>query len=103
MKIYNVGPDELCDWDLEQVGEGYDWLVYWYEVGCYDGDGEAVALRKDGMVEIKCLGHCSCYGPMDDWATGISEVSLEELLRDKDSVHDIAVREEIMSKVRELV
>ena len=104
MRVYNVGPDQLKDYDLAYVKEdGYEWLIYWYEEGYYDGSGEAVALRKDGQLVIKNLGHCSCYGPMEDWETGATIVSVGEFLKPKDSVHDITVMEAVMSEARKLL
>jgi len=113
MKIYDVGPDKLEDYDLNWVGGykedhqqgdgGYEWVVYWYENEYYEGYGQAVALRKDGLVEVKDLSHCSCYGPMEHWATEASTISVEELLRKKDNVHDLQIREEVEEKVRQLI
>lgn len=32
MKIYNVGPDELNEYELERAGEEeFEWLVVFYE------------------------------------------------------------------------
>ena len=103
MKIYNVGPDELTDYGLKYMDGAYKWLVYWYEIGGYDGSGEAVALREDGMLVVKNLGHCSCYGPMEDWATGSSVVSRDEYLRKKEDIHDLTVMEAVDEKVRKLL
>jgi len=44
--------------------EGYD-VWYWYQTGSYDGQGGMV-LRKDGKWYFHDLGHCSCYGPMEE-------------------------------------
>ena len=103
MKIYQLG-DELCDWDLNEVSDAdFEWLIHDYEIGCYDGSGQAVALGKDGRVWVKDLGHCSCYGPMDSWETGCSIITVEELLREKDDVHDIRINGTILSKAKELL
>lgn len=50
--------------DLEVKGE-WDWVVTYYKVGSYEGDGEAV-FYKDGKVAIVNLSHCSCHGPGSD-------------------------------------
>ena len=42
-------------------------VIYWYESGDYDGSGEALAHRLDGLFEGMPLGHCSCDGPGQDW------------------------------------
>lgn len=104
MKIYNVGQDVLSEeYDLGQVvKEKYLWLVYWYENGGYDGHGEAVALGTDGMLYRTGLSHCSCYGPMDGFG-GVTAITKEEFLRDKDDIFDYDARKEVKDKVRELL
>jgi len=78
------------------------WLVYSYEdYDGYSGGGQAVALTNDGMVLVKDLGHCSCYGPFDGW--GDKPITVEELLRAKEDVHDLQIMEDVMVKVRELL
>lgn len=105
MRIFNVGPCDLSqEYDLREVKEDdYQWIVYWYEYESYEGQGEAVALRKDGTIVVKDLGHCSCYGPMDEWETGCSSFSKNEFLAKRESVHDYYNREEVMAKVLELL
>ncbi len=103
MRIYNVGTDELSDWDFNEVKEEkYKWIVYWYENGGYDGSGEAVAMDQDGLLHCKNLGHCSCYGPMDSWETGCATMTVEEFLKDKDSIMDYDCKDEIKKQVRRL-
>jgi hypothetical protein len=104
MRIYNVGTDELSDWDFNEVSQDkYKWIVYWYENGGYDGNGEAVALGKDDdKLYCKNLGHCSCYGPMDSWETGCTMMSVDEFLKDKDDIFEYDCKEEIKKKVRRL-
>jgi hypothetical protein len=98
MDVYNVGHDELSEWDLEYA-KGAVWFVYSYEDGGYDGSGEGVALMPDGQLQCFNLSHCSCYGPME---SGIF-TSVEEYLRPKDSVHDYYSKPEVEAKVRELL
>lgn len=43
----------------------YDLIITDYRSGQYDGDGEAIILKNNKIVLLN-LGHCSCYGPMDD-------------------------------------
>lgn len=104
MQIYNVGKDELNQYDLNVLSpEAYEWLVYEYvDYDGYSGGGMAVALRKDGQLQYKDLGHCSCYGPMSDWF-GSSTVSIEEFFRHKDNIHDIDWSPALKSKVKELL
>ena len=103
MKIYQAGPDKPDLYEYEMCQEAYQWLVHWYEDGGYDGSGQAVALHQDGTVYVKNLDHCSCYGPFDSWETSCQKITVEELLRDKDSIHDIEIRDEIMTEVRKLL
>jgi hypothetical protein len=55
-----------------------DAIFYWYVNGGYDGYGALIAV-KDNRWYIKDLGHCSCYGPLEDFATDISEYTIEKL------------------------
>jgi hypothetical protein len=105
MEIYNVGKDELRDWNFTDIkGELYRWMVYDYVDGGYDGDGTAVAYREDaGLLYCKNLSHCSCYGPLDSWETSCVKMTVEEFLRDKDSIMDYDCKDAIKRKVRELV
>lgn len=105
MLIYNVGVDELREWDFREVkAEAYKWIVYDYQDGGYDGSGVAVAYKEEnGLLYIKNLGHCSCYGPMDSWETECYVMTVAELLRDKDSVMDFDCKDAIKNKVRELI
>lgn len=99
--VHSVGPDD--PYDIGNVClEDYQWFVYWYEDMGYDGRGQAVALRKDGLVDVLNLGHCSCYGAIDGMDVQAT-VDMNELLRDKDDIHDLDVRQEIKSKVREII
>lgn len=102
MRCFNVGPDDLTS-DLAQFEDRYEWVVYWYESGDYDGGGEAVALRKDGKIDVWNLSHCSCYGPLDEWDHKPDVYSVEEFLRDKENIHDLTVKSEVEKKARRLL
>ena len=54
-------------------------IVYWYEVGDYDGSGWALVQKADGWLSV-CLGHCSCYGPEEN----IREAYVEQGQKIKD-------------------
>lgn len=101
MKLYCVGPDEA--YDEPGQDDRYEWLVYWYEEGDYCGDGEAVALGKDGKLYTYGLGHCSCYGPFDDWGTFDETVEVEKFLGQKESIHESDWEDAVKDKVRELL
>ncbi len=102
MKIYNEGPNDLPCYEMEQITEDqFEWFVFWYEDGGYDGSGYAVALGQDGLLYCANLGHCSCYGPMESWPD--RKMTVEEFLRPKDGVLDYWVKEEVDKRVRSLV
>lgn len=75
MQVFNVGPEEICI----PIGDPYDWLVYWYQSGSYEGDGVA-AYKKDGKFGWANLGHCSCYGPEEQ--LGLAEMDIVSLIQD---------------------
>lgn len=100
MKIYNIGPDELSDYDLKELRDDLEWLVVFYECWSYEGDGEAVGYL-DGKLYFQNLGHCSCYGPTDG---GFSDVhSIEEFKESLDSVHGFIDNGAVEMKVLELL
>lgn len=67
MKIYNVDRDSLDKYDLEYLDkEAYEYLIYNYEVGYCDGSGAAVLKDNNGKFILIDLGHCSCYGPLEE-------------------------------------
>lgn len=105
MKIYNVGPDEFSEYELKEMdAENFEFVVYWYEGGGYDGSGEAVGLCKDdNLLYVKGLGHCSCYGPMDGGMGSGDKVTIEDFLSHKDDIHSYDARTEIKEKVKELL
>lgn len=102
MKIYNVGTDVPYGLPSEE-NDGYVWLVYEYRDEGYEGYGEAVMLGIDGLIHIKGLDHCSCYGPFDCWETNLSKMTVDEYCRSKDNVHDYVGSPTIESKVKELL
>ena len=67
MKVYNVGHEELDEYDLEYLDkEFYEYLIYNYYNGGYEGDGAAVLKDEDGKFILMDLGHCSCFGPLEE-------------------------------------
>ena len=67
-KNYKVGPDEFSSWDLETLPDDYEWMIYYYEYESYDGHGTCVVKINDEQYMVLNLGHCSCFGPLDDQA-----------------------------------
>lgn len=103
MQVYKVGADELSEYEWGAIqSEEYVWFAYDYTADSYEGWGMAVALRKDGQLQYNSLGHCSCYGPMENWP-GAAPVTPEEFFRQKDSIHDIDWSPALKSKVKELL
>lgn len=73
MKIVSLGNDKLEPYDLEKVETQsknlrYDIkeFVYWYRIRLYEGSGCAIFLDKNDKWHIIDLGHCSCFGPVED-------------------------------------
>ncbi len=106
MKIYNVGVDELNEWDFKDVNaqaDQFEWVVYEYTNYGYEGSGEAVGLGKDGKLHCKNLGHCSCYGPMDGWPHDVEVMTIEQFFKIKENVLDYDVKDAIKAKAAELL
>ena len=67
MKIYNVGYEELSEYDLEYLDEEvYEYFIYNYVDCGYDGSGAAVLKDNNGKFILIDLGHCSCFGPLEE-------------------------------------
>ena len=103
MDVYSLGQEKLSDeYDLAPYlgEEKYDWVVYRYNNYGYDGDGELVALGKDGLLYCMSLGHCSCYGPVDNQS--FSTLTVEEFAKGPENIfdNDYAL---VRSKVLELL
>lgn len=80
-KIISVGRDELSEYDFERLEKlGFDLMVYGYEDGGYDGSGFA-AFKKGDQWFYQELGHCSCYGPLENVETSANMlVSLDQVI-----------------------
>ncbi len=103
MKLYNVGVDQLREYELAEFDSSkYSWMVYWYEGGGHEGEGEAVALGNDGLLYCTSLGHCSCYGPTDG-GFGEKGETVQQFFAPKDSIFDRDFKDVVMAKVRELL
>ncbi len=104
MQVFKVGQDELSEFDFENVLRNHQcqWIVYWYCREDHEGWGELIALGMDGSLYCKSLGHCSCFGPLDEWEEA-EKVPIEEFLRAKDSIHDVEHRKEVDLMVRYLL
>lgn len=85
MKILSLGPDELSDWELEklpklerQVVYDIKKFVYWYQIGCYSGQGCAVFKDSNNDWHIISMHHCSCFGPVEDLKS--APMTLEDVI-----------------------
>lgn len=73
IKIISLGEDNLSEYDLEEIPKlerqlSYkvkEFIYYYIDLG-YDGEGCAVFLDSNDKWHIIDLGHCSCYGPLED-------------------------------------
>ena len=77
MKIYNVerkeayDPDtessEIDDDDLEYLDKkDYEYIICSYAQDMWSGEGAAVLKDRNGKFMFIELGHCSCYGPLEE-------------------------------------
>ena len=71
----------LSENDLSRLREHVspDEIRYWYARGDYEGSG-IMLLLKEGLWYPWHMGHCSCYGPLDNFALGEGYASLDALL-----------------------
>lgn len=65
-----------------------DIFIYSYERGSYDGSGMAV-WRHKGKWAYHYLGHCSCYGPLENIRTSdnakFTLAQIKKILTSKDN------------------
>ena len=65
MKIYAIeGSTEFSEYDEAKLPP-CDIFVYFYEYECYEGSGFSVWKNGD-KFGYHYLGHCSCYGPLEN-------------------------------------
>lgn len=81
MKIYNVGENALSEDELEYLDkETYEYFIYNYADFGYDGSGAAVLKDNNGKFVLMDLGHCSCFGPLEE-RNPKCVYSLDEILK----------------------
>lgn len=77
MKIYNVErkeaydpdtePSEIDDDDLQYLDKkDYEYIICSYAHDMWSGEGAAVLKARNGKFMFIELGHCSCYGPLEE-------------------------------------
>lgn len=101
-QVHNVGPDAFSEYDWKEGGIPLNakWIVYYYESGSYEGEGELVYKVGRSLFRTN-LGHCSCYGPMDN-GCGYEEIKIKDY-RKNDNIHNTRFRDEVHAKVMELI
>lgn len=62
--------------ELKALGISEAW--YWYGYYGYEGVGQMLIL-KDGKYYLHDMGHCSCYGPIENISFTDPFSSLEEI------------------------
>lgn len=65
-KIKNVGPSQLSKWFDNMIPNNVLWGIAWYHAEPYEGSGTAVFAMPKGKFVTVYLGHCSCYGPLEN-------------------------------------
>lgn len=76
----------------------YKKVVYHYVDGDYDGWGELIALNNENLLEVFDLGHCSCYGPLDNAA--YETVTVQEYLSKNENT-TISEKQAIVAYIKE--
>lgn len=96
--IYNVGKEEnkkyydhvseLADYDYSSINKDeYQWIVYAYYLGSWEGGGDFVGLKNNGQLIYINLCHCSCYGPIEEHSEQV--IAKDEFIGDKLSYREI--------------
>jgi hypothetical protein len=87
MEIVNCGEEDAigtgCDGtDSSLIPKYITKIYYWYESFSYEGHGEMLLQHENGKWYYHNMGHCSCYGPLDELGKleTIDPLPLDELL-----------------------
>ena len=68
---------ELEDYEFKYI-DPFEWAVYYYSAGSYEGSGDLIA-KREGKIEVYSLSHCSCNGPLDGQGPEGTYDSIENL------------------------
>ena len=91
--------EKFSEWELEDCKDE-ELIVYDYCYGNYEGSGFLVGKNSNGWFSMN-LGHCSCYGPMNnDSRTICIKEFLEE---DSSGVLYDEPRRNVQAKLREIL
>jgi hypothetical protein len=70
---------ELSEYDIKYLEKaGIEEAWYWYASGSYEGNGE-ILMKKGDSYSVHSMGHCSCYGPVEDIEFTAQYSSLDEI------------------------
>ena len=86
------GIEPLADYEIESLERlGVDEAWYWYAAGSYEGMGQ-ILIKKGDNYYLHEMGHCSCYGPLDDisFATPYTDLDAIKNNCSEDSYKEIA-------------
>lgn len=90
-EVIRIGGDELDEYYLNVLvrgvptGKSITKVIYRYKEDFYSGSGVIVYLDSDGQWHIDSLGHCSCFGPIEQYnGIGYSLEQVVKLLEEKD-------------------
>jgi hypothetical protein len=71
---------EMSKWELKNLEEhGVEVVFYWYITASYEGSGHLIAINKEGKWCEHNMGHCSCYGPTENFHAEFDVGSLDAL------------------------
>jgi hypothetical protein len=74
------GQDDLDEYDLEHIEKAsVERAWFWYLSGCYEGEGMFLYVAA-GKWDFHDMGHCSCYGPLENIRDAPRYDSLDDLL-----------------------
>lgn len=81
-EYYGCGREvgDLSEYEVRDLKEkGIEEAYYWYVYESYEGSGY-ILYRKEDKWYVKSMGHCSCYGPLEDLDFTHPYDSLEDVL-----------------------
>lgn len=58
--------EDVGEYQIKNIPDNVRWFAYAYSSGDYEGSGYGCAAFDDGTYRIVNMGHCSCYGPLDE-------------------------------------
>jgi hypothetical protein len=95
---------ELEDYELEILNARLDAeiFVYYYDYESYEGYGIGI-WKKGNLYGYHSMGHCSCYGPVEDNfnpVTPYTESEMDKIIANDDYSYDHAP--EVWARLKEI-